>query len=115
MVDRETASGYTKTVIKDALSIKKMLKLKISKWESKTKFWANRISFYQPVTVAILTTLTCFFINTFILPVYARPKPLPKHKYSSFDNIAVSWCHSTITGLGAWLDLAFTIVFTKKV
>ena len=39
-----------------------------------------------------------------VLPIYARPRSLPKHKYTSFDNIAVSLCHSTVTGLGQWSD-----------
>ena len=52
-----------------------------------------------------MSTVVCFVIHGIILPRYCRPKSLPKDKYASFDNIAVSFCHSTVTGLGSWLSL----------
>lgn len=47
-----------------------------------------------------MTTAVCYVIHDYILPQYCRPKSLPKQKYNSFDNIAVSLVHSTVTGIG---------------
>jgi len=49
----------------------------------------------------LMTTTVCYVIHDYILPQYCRPKSLPKQKYNSFDNIAVSLVHSTVTGIGA--------------
>ena len=48
----------------------------------------------------LMTTAVCHVIHDYILPQFCRPKSLPKQKYNSFDNIAVSLVHSTVTGIG---------------
>ena len=47
----------------------------------------------------------CALIRYYILPNYIRPKSLPEKKYSSFDNTAVSFCHSTVAGVGSLIAL----------
>ena len=58
-------------------------------------------------STVLYSTLVCAFIRLVILPRYVRPKTLPEKKYNSFDNIAVSFCHSTISGVGSFLALKY--------
>ena len=57
------------------------------------------------VSMLVYSTMVCAFIRLYLLPRYCRPRSLPEKKYASFDNIAVSFCHSTISGVGSFLAL----------
>merc|ERR1712212_23874 len=68
-------------------------------------FLNKMVETLQTLSGILSSTVACFIIRFVLLPRYCRPKTLPVKKYESFDNIAVSLCHATVSGIGCLIAI----------